>query len=101
VLSTKSLKFGAVKVRKTRMLPFTITNSGKTSLQGYVDASGLVTPLTVVSGAGPFTLRKNKMMKVTVQFAPTIAGKFTAAITITSGDKKHRTETVAISGRSP
>jgi VCBS repeat-containing protein len=101
VLSTKSLKFGAVKHNKSEKLSFTITNSAKTVLQGYVDASGVVGPLSVVSGAGSFTLAKNKKTKVVVEFAPTASGKFTGAITVTSGDQKHLQETISISGKSP
>ena len=79
MLSTKSLKFGAVKHNKSEKLSFTITNSAKTVLQGYVDASALVGPLTVLSGAGSFTLAKNKKTKVVVEFAPLYStGRVTA-----------------------
>jgi len=86
-------------VNKTKQLSFTIKNTAKTTLQGFVDDSELSPPLAVVSGAGSFALAKNKTQKVTVEFSPTAAGKVSGTITITTGASKTGTQTVSITGK--
>jgi hypothetical protein len=98
-LSTHMLSFGTVKLHKSAKRSFTIKNIGKATLHGFVDGSGLAPSLSVTSGAGSFSLLHNKKVTVKVTAAPTQAGKFPGTIAITSGDKKHRKETVSVSGR--
>ncbi len=99
-LSTHTLAFGAIKTGKSHKLSFTIKNTAKTTLQGNVDDSGVLSPLSVINGAGPFSLGKNKVQKVTVEAAPTEAGPFSATIAIHSGDPKHLIVSVTAKGRA-
>jgi hypothetical protein len=95
-----ALSFGPVKIGKTPKLSFTITNTKKKStLYGDVDASQLAPPLSVTVGAGAFALGHNMTRKVTVEFAPTATGAFSATITVHSGDPKHLTVSVTAKGR--
>jgi len=97
-VSTHTLAFGAIKIGKSAKLSFMIKNTAKTTLDGDVDDSALVSPLTVTVGAGSFSLGHNKTQKVTVEAAPTATGAFSGTITIHSGDPKHLLVTVTAKG---
>ena len=72
-----------------RTLSFKIRNSGASTLNGNVDASGLAAPLFMTGGAVQFSLARGQSTTVTVQAAPTQPGAFSGTIIITSGDPKH------------
>ena len=99
-LSTHTLSFGAIKVGHIKKLSFTITNAGKKTLDGDIDLSALVPPLSLVSGGGGFILKHSQGRRVTIQAEPTAAGTFAGIVTIFSGSLKKPVQTVTIHGRA-
>lgn len=95
-VSPTKLKFGTVRLTKTKTKTFTIKNAGKVNLQGTVLAP--VTPFQIVTGAGPFTLLPKKSLKVTVRMAPQEAESYTGTITVLSTDTAKPVVSVELSG---
>jgi len=83
-VSPAELLFGDVCVGESENESFTITNSGNTTLSGYVSESN--TQYSIVSGGGSYDLSPGASRTVTVQFKPTSTG--TKTCTIETGDSE-------------
>jgi hypothetical protein len=66
------LNFGSVKVGRSKIKSFTITNRGANPLIGTV--GNAANPYSVVEGVGAYELAKNRKRRVKVRFSPTIKG---------------------------
>jgi len=82
-----------------------IINSGKTTLSGFIDASGLIgTPFSVGSAAGSsFSLAHNRSQSVAITFAPaspqsTSKQAFAGTLRILTSDAKSPKVTVSVEG---
>lgn len=73
-----------------------ITNHGNGMLAGTV--SGLAGAPFSAIGTGPFAFSSGNSERVTITFTPTIKGKFSAHLTITSDDPDHPSINVRITG---
>lgn len=101
-MSASVIAFGNVGTGTTANRTLKITNSGKGTLLGNVDISGLPNPpFTVTAGSGPFSLAHTHVKSVTIVFAPGAQASptvdFSGQIVVTSGDSHHPTESVAVS----
>jgi hypothetical protein len=96
VLSTKKLTFPKVGLGNTKTQSLTLKNRGKGVLQGSIGT--LASPFEIISGGGAFSLAVGASQTVAVQFAPTVPGKATATLTVTSDDLNLPFVGVPISG---
>ena len=84
-ISPTALKFGKVKVGKSKTKTFTLTSQGDHPLVGSVGSP--TGPYTVTAGGGAFQLVPRQKLKVTVRFAPIAAGAAPAAsVPVTTND---------------
>lgn len=95
-ISSTSLKFQKVAVRKTKNQTFTLSNNGFYPLK--VTVGKPAAPFTITSGAGASTIAPGKKKTITVRFKPTNKKKKTGTIKITTNDPKKPTLTVKLTG---
>lgn len=96
-ISPLSLKFGKVKVGKTKTKSFTITSRGDNPLLGTVNAASA--PYLVTTGAGEFRLEPRQKLKVEVRFSPTVKGAVPpATLTLTTNDPEQPTVAISLTG---
>jgi hypothetical protein len=91
-----SVKFGKVKVGKTKSQSFTITNKGENPLIGSVDA--LEAPYSITDGGSDFNLEPREKRKVTVSFTPAKRGSVPSSIKVTTNDPDHSSVTIKLTG---
>jgi streptogramin lyase len=94
-----SLNFGNVNVGQSINQTIMITNqaSSTSALTGSVGT--LLSPFSVVSGAGAFNLPSGQSVTVTVQFSPTTAGTAYANLSVThNATNQNNPVVVALSG---
>ncbi|MBI4588119.1 MAG: choice-of-anchor D domain-containing protein [Candidatus Rokubacteria bacterium] len=96
VVSPKRVEFPLTNVGGMATRDLTIKNRGSGPLNGTVGA--LAGSFSVVSGGGGFTLAFDETKTVTVQFAPTAAGKFPDELKITSDDPRKPSLRVKVIG---
>jgi hypothetical protein len=94
-VSPTSLSFSEVKVGNVKELSFTIQNTGTDKLTANVGSPAAPFSLT---GGGSLNLEPGASKTLKVSFKPTAAGKFTAAITITSNDPKNPAIALKVTG---
>ena len=63
-----------------------------------VSLGAMAPPFAVLSGSGPFAIAPLHKTAVTIQFTPTLIGKATGTLDITSSDPQHPTFEVALFG---
>jgi hypothetical protein len=96
-VSTKSLALKRTKVGAMTSKTIVIRNAGKGVLTGSVSEIG--SPFEVTSGQGVFSdLLENGRVKVTVTFAPTVAGRFTGELKVVSDDQSNPEIDVSVAG---
>lgn len=96
-LSSGRLAFMTVGIGRTRTRTLRVANRvSRGVLIGNV--SGSSAPFSVTGGSGAFTLGPRQAITVTVQFAPTSAGRFSSTLSITSNDPTHPSARVMLSG---
>ena len=95
-LSTRSLPFGKVAHGKSVQKSLTVSNKGTGNL--VVAVSPPVAGFSLVQGGGMVTLRPKQSLKVTVRFAPPLAGSYNAYLSITSTDPTASAIAVQLSG---
>jgi len=82
-VSPGSLSFGAVNNGSTAAQSFAVTNTGNSNVSiSGVSATGA--GYSIVSGASAVTLSPNQSASVSVQFAPTVAGSASGAVSVLS-----------------
>jgi hypothetical protein len=75
-----------------------IANHGNGILEGSVSGpSG--SPFSS-TGTGPFTFSRGNSKRVKVTFAPTMVGKFSSELIITSDDREHPSVNLPVTGTS-
>lgn len=97
VIAPKALKFGTVKLGRTKQLTLKLTNKGKETVTGTVGTG--TEPFELLSGGGAFTLAPKASRSVVVRFAPGAAAAASAQLRITSTDPKAALVNVPLSGR--
>jgi len=96
-ISPKSLAFGKVKLGKSKAKTLKIKNTGKGVLQGFV---GTLDPRFVfVSGAGGFTLARNKTHVVKVTYTPAVVETISSTLVITTTDPRKASNTVKVTAK--
>jgi len=95
-VSVTQLSFTRTNVGQTKTKTFKIKNTGTSTLLGNVGAP--TDPFSVTSGGGAFTLAPGQSKVITVQFAPTAAGRSTRTLTITSTDTARPSASVTMTG---
>jgi hypothetical protein len=84
VVSSRAIAFGLVKEIETKSIK--IRNSGNLNADITVTPPSQPSPFSVTSTQGPFALEPGQVAEVTVQFAPTAAGRVTGAMAIQCGN---------------
>jgi hypothetical protein len=92
----KRLRFGKPRAGTTKTRNVRIRNRTRGILRGNVGF--LVAPFRVVSGSGSFTLGARESKIVVVEFAPTIGGRYSDTLVITSDDPRRGRSVVRIRG---
>jgi fibronectin type 3 domain-containing protein len=93
------VNFGSVKIGRVKTKTLKITNKGKGTLAGWVDAGGVTAPFRVIDGAGAFTLAPKKSKTLRLELNPTAKASSTALLKITSTDPKKVTVNVTLTGK--
>ena len=98
--SAKKVNFGEQKIsRGPKQKKIKIKNVGKGTLFGTVGATDPESPFRVVSGGGSFSLVRNQVRVVVVEFAPTTRGPVTSSLTIKTSDPRHAAVAVVLKGK--
>jgi hypothetical protein len=95
-ITPRSVAFAITKPGKKRVQVVQLKNSGHEVLVGSVGT--LDAPFRIVTGSGAFTLIPGALKNVTVEFAPTVVGRATSSLPITSSQVGQPTATVRVSG---
>jgi len=95
-VSPKRLRFGRARAGAPKTRNVRIRNRTRGILRGNVGF--LVAPFRVVSGSGSFTLGPRQSKIVVVEFAPTVGGRYSDALVITSDDPRRGRSTVRVAG---
>jgi hypothetical protein len=95
-ITPRSVAFAITKAGKKRVQVVQLKNSGHEVLVGSVGT--LDAPFRIVTGGGAFTLIPGALKNVTVEFAPTVVGRVTGSLSITSSQVDQPTATVRVSG---
>lgn len=93
VVTPLKLNYGNIRHRRVVKKTVTIRNTGRGDLG--VNVGVLNAPFRITSGSGSFLLLRRKTQKVTFEFTPTVPGKFTATLVITSTDPAKPTVSVS------
>ncbi len=96
-LSTHRLGFGKAHVGVPKARTLTIKNKGKGPLSVSLAAPGA--PFSIVGGQMSFTVLARQKSPVSIQFAPSAAGRSSASLLLTSSDPKHPTATITLVGK--
>lgn len=97
-VSTK-VNFGSVKIGRPKVKTLKITNKGKGTLAGWVEAGGVTAPYRVIDGDGSFTLARKQSKLLRLEFNPTAKVTSTALLKITSTDPKKSSVNVTLTGK--
>jgi Abnormal spindle-like microcephaly-assoc'd, ASPM-SPD-2-Hydin/Transmembrane protein 131-like N-terminal len=99
-VSPGSLSFGSINNGSTASQGFTVTNTGNSNVAiSGMSATG--TGYSVVSGGSAVTLSPNQSASVSVQFAPTVAGSVSGAVSVLSNASGSGVVTLSGTGVAP
>jgi hypothetical protein len=99
-VSPSNLSFGSVNDGSTASQGFTVTNTGNSNVSiSGMSATGA--GYSIVSGGSAVTLSPNQSASVSVQFAPTVAGSVSGAVSILSNATGSSGVTLSGTGVAP
>jgi hypothetical protein len=99
-VSPGNLSFGSVNDGSTASQGFTVTNTGNSNVSiSGMSATGA--GYSIVSGGSAVTLSPNQSASVSVQFAPTVAGSVSGAVSILSNATGSSGVTLSGTGVAP
>jgi len=100
VLSVSTrVNFGSVRIGSPKVKTLKITNKGKGTLAGWVDAGGVNAPYRVIDGAGGFTLLRKQSKTLHLELKPTVKGTVVSALKVTSTDPRKSSVNVTLTGK--
>lgn len=100
VLSVSSkVSFGNIRLGAVKVKTLKITNKGKGTLAGWVDATTITGPFRIIDGAGSFTLARKQSKTLRLEFKPVAKGTATTTLKITSTDPRKSSVNVALTGK--
>jgi hypothetical protein len=97
VVTPSRIRFPDTRIGRTKTKTLTLKNTGAGPVHGTVGT--LPAPFAVQSGGGAFTIPAGDSLEVVVAFTPTVRGRATATLAITSDSKGTANFNIEIKGR--